>query len=189
MGVTAHTSVSEFFHHVLTEAIQRNGFCASKPTETYLVGLLSEFAKNQITDQPLSMLLVGDHSPNERIRVLKEVGDTSLYITGFFADSLQQQKWVDAGYYIGLGTSAYKQLAVQLYHSKSIRIVYEELATKFPGFVEVLGEVRSQVNVASGDLVSMYQQWQETRSEWIEQRLRSLGVLVSASDEGDGYVH
>ncbi len=187
MGVIPHASVSEFFHDVITEAIQRNRVSASKLAESYLVGLLSEFACSQITNKPLSLLLVGNHGPGERIRALKEVGDTSLYVTGFFADSLEK-KLVDVDYYIGLGKSAYGQLAHHLQQSKSIRVVYEELADKFPGFVEVLAEVRSQVNVASGDLVSMYQQWQQTRSEWIENRLRSLGVIVSGSDD-DGCVH
>ena len=170
--------------------MERHGVHTSDSIAPYLVGLLTEFVNVRITDEPLSLLLVGkgQETPGERVRVLKEVGDTSLYVTGFFADSLEK-KLVDADYYMGIGTSAYSQLARHLHKSKSIRIVYEELAQQFPRFVDVLSDVRSQVNVASSDLVSMYRQWQQTRSQWIERRLRTLGVLVPGGSSGDDYIH
>jgi len=47
------------------------------------------------------------------VRTLKEVGDTSLYVAGFFAKSLTRSL-VDVDYYVGLGQSAYAQLARSL---------------------------------------------------------------------------
>ena len=54
-----------------------------------------------------------DADPGERVKTLKEVGDISLYVTGFFAESLSR-KLVDADYYIGLGRGAYAELAGRL---------------------------------------------------------------------------
>jgi hypothetical protein len=184
MGIERHASVAAFFHEVLTDALDHQHVEASEPTECYLVGLLGEFTKARITDEPLSFLLVGQETqaPGERVQKLKEVGDTTLYVTGFFADSLDS-KLVDPEYYIGLGEAAYTELARRL-RSGSIASVYDELAAKFPRFVDVLAEVRSQVAFVGSDVVDLYQEWLRTRSEWIERRLRAMGVLVSGPAKG-----
>jgi hypothetical protein len=187
MSVTTHASVEGFFQEVLAGAMGRQGVAASQSTEFYLVGLLGEYAKARIPDEPLSLRLVGTSfaDAGERVRALKEVGDTSLYLTGFFADSLQR-KLVGPTYYMDLGTAAYQELARRLATS-SVSEVYEELAGKFPCFVEVLAEVRSQTTFMAQDVVGLYEEWLRTRSDWVEQRLRALGVLVQGDpDQGGG---
>lgn len=182
MGVTPATSVNEFFHEVVAEAMSREGVEASEHAEFYLVGLLGEFAKARITDEPLSLRLAESGGGGERVAALKEVGDTSLYVSGFFADSLEQGL-VAADYYIHLGEAAYRELSHRL-ASSTVAEVYDELAAKFPRFVDVLAGVRSQVAFASSDIASLYQEWQRTRAEWVERRLRALGVIVIDPDEG-----
>jgi hypothetical protein len=181
MGVTPATSLSEFFREVLIEALDTEGVSASEHTEYYLVGLLGEYAHTQITSEPLSLKLA-DTSSGERVQALKEVGDTSLYVTGFFAKSLERGL-VAPDYYISLGESAYRELSHRL-SSSSVAEVYDELAAKFPRFVEVLASVRSQVAFAGSDVAALYAEWQRTRAEWIEKRLRALGVIVIADDGG-----
>jgi hypothetical protein len=182
MGLTTHASVAGFFHEVVTEALQRKSLEVSPSAECYLVTLLGNYAHQAITDEPLSLKLAQACDPGARVRVLKEVGDTSLYVTGFFAESLNR-KLVDADYYINLGGAAYRELAHRLNVSKGARAVYEELAAKFPSFVEVLGEISLQVNFVGSDVVKLYEKWLETRSEWVEHRLRTLGMLTLGSDK------
>lgn len=181
MGVTPATSVNEFFHEVLSEAMSREGVEASDHTEFYLVELLGEFARARITDEPLSLRLAESGAGGERVAALKEVGDTSLYVTGFFADSLDGGL-VGPDYYIQLGGAAYRELSHRL-SSSTVAEVYDELAAKFPRFVDVLGAIRSQVAFAGSDIASLYQKWQRTRAEWVERRLRALGVIVIDPDE------
>lgn len=183
MDILRHASVSEFFHEVLTEALENQHLEASEEAEFYLVGLLGEFTKARITDTPLSLLLVGsaESEPAERVKTLKEVGDTTLYVSGFFAESLSR-KLVDTNYYIGLGKTAYRELSQRM-GSTSVAQVYEELACKFPRFVDVLAEVRSQVNFVGSDVGKLYEEWLRTRSEWIERRLRSMGMVVGDADK------
>jgi hypothetical protein len=183
MELQPHASVEAFFHEVVTDALSSMDVDATEPAEWYLVSLLGEFAHTRITDEPLAMKLVGarDAEPGERVRALKEVGDTTLYLAGFFGDSLQGTM-VDADYYIGLGATAYRELASRLGNA-TLAEVYDELAAKFPRFVDVLGQVRKRVDFVSCDVVKLYQRWLVSRDEWVERRLRAAGMIV---DPGQG---
>ena len=177
MDVKCHASVDGFFHEIVTDALGAVRVEATEPTEWYLVSLLGDFTRARLPDQPLGVMLAESRAalPGDRLKTLKEVGDTSLYVAGFFTESLAK-KLVDAEYYIGLGSTAYAELAGRL--GGSLTEVYGELASKFPSFVEVLGEVRRRVDFAGADVVKLYEQWIERRDEWIERKLRNFGVLV-----------
>jgi hypothetical protein len=183
MDLIPHATVESFFHEAVTEAMESRSVSASEHTEFYLVGLLGEFARGRITDAPLSVKLVESQtsSPEERIRTLKQVGDTSLYVTGFFAESLGR-RLVDPDYYIGIGEAAYRELAASLGASAAIQEVYEELSDKFPRFVDVLHEVRSKVSFSGTDVAELYDEWKRTRSEWLGRRLRALGLILPDED-------
>lgn len=168
-----------FFYEVVAESLEAVQLRSTEPANWYLVSLLGDFTRTRLTDAPLALRLAEAKlaPPAERVRGLKEVGDTSLYVAGFFADSLSR-KLIDADYYVGLGRGAYAELAGQL--TGSLTEVYRELAENFPGFVEVLGEVRRRVDFAGADLMKLYEQWLRTRDAWIEKKLRALGVLVDS---------
>ena len=182
MDVTLATSVDEFFHEVVTDALSAVDLDASEPAGWYLVGLLGEFTRARLSDEPLGIkLAAAGNSPEQRMHTLKEVGDTSLYVAGFFAESLNRSL-VDVDYYVGLGQQAYTQLARSLGTRKSIGEVYEELAAKFPRFVDVLAAVRKRVTIAelnaSSDIGRLYEIWLRTRDEWVEKKLKQAGLLV-----------
>ena len=182
MDVTLAASVDEFFHEVVTDALSAVDLDASEPAGWYLVGLLGEFTTLRLTDEPLGLkLAAAPDSLEQRVRTLKEVGDTSLYIAGFFAESLSRSL-VDVDYYVGLGQTAYTRLARSLGKRKSIGEVYSELADKFPQFVDVLVAVRKRVTIAelnaTSDIGRLYDIWLRTRDEWVEKKLRQAGLLV-----------
>ena len=198
MDVTLAASVDEFFHEVVTDALAVVDLEASEPAGWYLVGLLGEMTRARLTDEPLGPKLAQPGADaGERVRTLKHVGDTSLYVAGFFAESLTRSL-VDVDYYVSIGQSAYAQLARQLDRGRgplpsrsmtrggqqrTLTEVYEELADKFPSFVDVLAEVRKRTDFASPDIGKLYDIWLRTRDEWIEKKLRALGVLVDV-DKG-----
>ena len=182
MDVTLAASVDEYFHEVVTDALQAVDLDASEPAGWYLVGLLGEFTTARLTDEPLGIKLAkAAESPGQRVRTLKEVGDTSLYVAGFFAESLTHSL-IDVDYYVGLGQSAYTQLARSLGSKKSIGEVYQELAAKFPRFVDALVAVRKRVTLAelnaTNDISRLYDIWLRTRDEWVEKKLKQAGLLV-----------
>jgi hypothetical protein len=178
MDVTLAASVDEFFHEVVIDALQVVEVDASEPASWYLVGLLGDMTRARLTDEPLGVKLANVGSdPGERVSTLKQVGDTSLYVAGFFAESLGRSL-VDVDYYVGIGQSAYAQLARSLGGQRAITEVYAELADKFPRFVDVIAEVRKRTDFATTDVGRLYEIWLRTRDEWIEKRLRAAGVLV-----------
>jgi hypothetical protein len=188
MDVTLAASVDEFFHEVVADALSAVDLDASEPAGWYLVGLLGEFTTARLSDEPLGLKLAGaPDSGRQRVQTLKEVGDTSLYVAGFFAESLTRSL-IDVDYYVGLGQSAYAQLARSLGPRKasgtagSIGEVYEELADKFPRFVDVLAVVRKRVTIAelnaTSDIGRLYEIWLRTRDEWVEKKLKQAGLLV-----------
>jgi hypothetical protein len=182
MRVLAHSSVEGFFREILLESLGRYGLEPREHTEHYLVNLLGQYANARITDEPLSLKMVQQGDAGERVQALKEVGDTSLYITGFFARSMEH-KLVQADYYMSLGSAAYRELASRLSGS-SARAVYEELAAGFSRFVEVLSDLRARIHLGGSDVVGLYEEWLRSRSDWIEERLRSLGVMVQGNSSG-----
>jgi hypothetical protein len=185
MDVTLASSVDEYFHEVVTDALEAVDLEASEPASWYLVGLLGDFTKARLTDEPLGMKLATPVADSgERVKNLKQVGDTSLYVAGFFAESLNRSL-VDVEYYVGLGQSAYAQLARSLSggtRPAALGDVYEELAEKFPRFVDVLTEVRKRTTLAelnaTTDIGKLYEVWLRTREDWVEQKLKAAGVLV-----------
>jgi hypothetical protein len=186
MDVTLAASVDEFFHEVVADALSAVDLDASEPAGWYLVGLLGDFTKTRLTDEALGVKLATPAtSPEQRVRTLKEVGDTSLYVAGFFAESLTRSL-IDVEYYVGIGQTAYSQLARSLGPRKTIGEVYEELAAKFPQFVDVLAQVRKRVTIAelnaTSDIGRLYDIWLRTRDEWVEKKLKQAGLLV----EGPG---
>jgi hypothetical protein len=182
MELSGRFSLSEFFREVLSDAIRRQGVAASPPAESYLVNLLAGFATAPPDDEPLALKLAAatDSTPDERATKLKEIGDTSLYVSGFFAESIER-KLLDVTYYVQMGGTAYAELS-RFYrgyrHSSAFGDLFAELGTNFPAFVDVLGEIHERTSGHSQSAVlSLYERWLKTGSAWMERRLRELGVL------------
>lgn len=184
MDLISHRSVSEFFRQAVASAIRNQGVDTTELTEFYLVDLLSTFARMTLDDgEPLGIRLAQATlaAPEERAKTLRGIGDQSLYVSGFFAESLHRSL-VDVDYYIRIGGSAYRQLA-RMPSRREQAEVYLELSGKFPRFVDVLAEVSEggAVETAAG-LVQLYERWLRTGSEWIARKLRARGVLPGGGE-------
>lgn len=78
----------------------------------------------------LKLLEATQLSPQEQVRVLRDVADTSLIVSGYFSDSLRK-KLVDASYYGQIGRNAYEQLNHVSPHYLDIPCFYQMMATSF----------------------------------------------------------
>lgn len=179
----------DFFRELVTSALGHQKVSAQPETEFYLVNLLNQFMTTDrlysrdgdgtMREEPLALLIkeaLETPEPQAQGQMFRHVGDVSLYIAGYFQESLSR-KLVDVDYYIGMGGTAYQQAASRSDESV-MRAVYEELSDKFGHFVEVLGEVSSQTTPRTErDLLRMYELWVRTRSERAAKALQEAGIL------------
>ncbi len=181
------STVEGFFHDEVDRAFRDKGLAPGTLVEHYLVQLLAAYAAHGIQDAPLALKLAeaAEANPRERRRSLREIGDTSLYVSGFWADSLAD-KLVDVDYYIELGGSAYGELARggPGWTADPFGDVFGELAENFVSFVEVLAIVsRRTTHAASNeDVLRLYRRWQRTKSQAAAARLAALGVVPAKGD-------
>lgn len=190
MSIVATASVSDFFEEIVSDAMKSRGVSASEGATTYVVALLSDFAKpgspvERTLDRPLTLLL--DEALNtpqlaDRFERLRTLGDGVLYSTGFFADHFEA-RGVDAKYVMGIGRTAYESAGSLLrrQEEESGPDIFHELAFGFDAFVDVVAEV-ANATIARGvatsrGLLKLYERWLKTRSESLADALSSHGFV------------
>jgi hypothetical protein len=158
---------------------------AGELTSFYLVNLLAGFVhldRSQASaDEPLGVRLAEAlQAAGTRQRDgLRRVGDLSLFISGFFSDSLNR-RLVDVDYYIQVGELAYGSLARQ--GDEALGDVFDELSARFGTFVDVLGEISERTALSSNaDLLRLYEKWMRTKSRRSGDLLASRGLVPNAS--------
>jgi hypothetical protein len=176
-------SPTEYFKELVDIAMQHQRLAARELTSFYLVNLLTGFVHLDASQErePLGIRFVKALQAGGAIQRdgLRQVGDRSLFISGFFSDSLNR-RLVDVDYYIALGERAYGSLARQ--SDDTLADVFDELAEKFSGFVDVLGEVSERTALSSNkDLLRLYEKWLRTRSPRSGDLLVERGIVPNAS--------
>jgi hypothetical protein len=189
--VQAVGSLQEFFQGAVKTAMAQHGLEASELTAYYVVNMLTLFARSdELFDEdagrfgvrPIALMLADAQDaprPDLRNFTLQRIGDVSLFIAGFFSDSLAR-RIVDVDYYVRMGGSAYGSLAQYVRGSvrgRAFGSVFAELAQKFQDFVDVLNEVREQAgNQGAPDILRLYEIWLRTGSARAERKLRKAGI-------------
>jgi hypothetical protein len=175
-----HETPMEYFKDLVEGALERQRVPSSEATAFYLVSLLAGFVSERpdgpaLIDEPLAVRLARALQTGgiQQREGLRRVGDASLFISGFFADSLNR-KLVDVDYYITLGGYAYGSL--------SCAEIFAELAEKFVSYVDVLAEVseRSSIN-SNTELLRLYEKWLRTGSRRNGELLVERGIVPNAS--------
>lgn len=177
----------QFFTELVESALTKRQIQATTPTRRYLVGILEHYldARNLFTypDTLAETFLLASNAPAmERMELLKKLGDRSLYISGFFGDSLHR-KAVDIDYYAGMGGAAYASLADTV-KEDDLSEVYRVFSERFLDFVEVLTVISNQsfVNTDQG-LLRLYDKYLRTGSSLAKEKLLELGVLTLPKDQ------
>jgi len=179
--------VREFFHETVETVRRRQKLDVRPETEAYLVNLLVEYAlvaepqadAGRVTGEPLAFMLMKalEAPPPERARQLRRMGDTALYVSGFFSDSLQRQL-VDVDYYASMGGRAYDALG-ELHHDGR-QGTFRELALKFLRVVDLFSEISERTLCTSNaGLLRLYERYVRTGSSRLRALLEERGVLAS----------
>jgi hypothetical protein len=177
---------AEYFRDQVSAALARQHLRAGDLTTYYLVNLLCRFVRpdglaGQEDGVPLAIRLgraleSGGIQQRERLR---QLGDFSLFVSGFFSDSLQRRA-VDIDYYAAMGAYAYGSLSRR--DAETLADVFRELAGKFVGFMDVLADVSERTAMSSsGDVLRLYEKWLRTGSTRTGQQLLDRGIVPNES--------
>jgi hypothetical protein len=179
-------SALEYFKELVDDALARQQIGAGEMTAFYVVRLLAGFVRQPADpgDQPLALRLARalDAGGVQQRTCLQQIGDVSLFVSGFFSDSLRR-KIVDVDYYVSIGGVAYATLG--RLETDTFSPVFAELAEKFVGFVDVLSEVSERTSCATNiDLLRLYERWLKTGSSRSGQLLIERGIVPNTSLKG-----
>jgi hypothetical protein len=197
--LVAVTNLREFFHDSVQTALRKQQVAVDDHTEHYVVNVLTMFARSdelyELTPEgtrlkPLAhMLADASEAPTQQQRdqALRRLGDVSLFIAGFFAQSFAR-KLIDIDYHIAMGGRAYGTLADTMRSSmrgQAFSAVFLELAQKFQRLVDVLNDVAEMAHEHSDkDILRLYEIWLKTGSPRAYGILRRLGVAPVAARPG-----
>ena len=182
-AVVRRESASEYFKELVEGAIAHQRIAAGELTSFYVVNLLTGFLQRPAEEDetPLAFRLAEalEAAGMRQRSSLKQIGDISLFVSGFFADSLTR-KLVDVDYYVSIGGTAYT--ALSRYETDTFSPVFAELAENFVRFVDVLSEVSERASCGSNaDLLRLYERWLKTGSPRSGQLLAERGVVPNLS--------
>jgi hypothetical protein len=188
------TSLQEYFQSSVSDALDNQNVKAGDDTIHYVVNLLTSFSRAErlfertpdgMMIRPLALLYAeaaDGKTVDERNRALRRLGDVALFISGVFSQSLNRCV-VDVDYYVSMGGSAYSHLSDTMRASnrgRAMSNIFDELASKFVKFVDVLGEVSEGPNRRNDiDVLRQYELWLRTGSERAAERLRAAGIQPS----------
>jgi hypothetical protein len=183
-------SAQEYFRELVSDVLAHRQLKIQEATEFYLVNLLSEHLQREhlftrgpdgeASSEPLAFILKraleGDRGV--RWRNLKKLGDTSLFVSGFFGDSLARSL-VDVDYYIAMGERAYDALSEEPRGPIGAQELFGELAGRFPQFVDLFAEIAELSELRSNrGLLRLYERFLMTGSQRVADRLRERGVAL-----------
>jgi hypothetical protein len=178
---------AEYFKGLVESACDHQHVRVSDLTSYYLVNLLCGYIRlggrspAALDGEPLALRLAKalETGGEEQRARLRSLGDLSLFVSGFFSDSLRR-KVVDVDYYMSMGEYAYGSLS--RWERDTFAETFAELAERFGEFVDVLGEVSEQSGLTSNhDLLRLYERWLRTGSRRSGQQLAERGIVPNAS--------
>ena len=198
--VRAVGSLQEFFRSAVAGAMSKHGLQASDLTAYYVVNVMTVFSRSeQLFDEPggrfgvkpVALMLAEAREaarPELRNCALQRIGDVSLFLAGFFSESLAR-RLVDVDYYIRMGGSAYGSLAEHVRGSArghDFGAVFGELAAKFQAFVDVLNEIRDEAGgLGHPGILRLYELWLRTGSARAARLLREAGIEPNRELDAD----
>lgn len=186
-SVELFVSPQGFFKELVSKGLSQRKVQTYPQVESYLVNLLQHYldARN-LYDNPQTLaemyLMAQSAEASVKADMLRRLGDRTLYISGFFGDSLQR-KIVDVDYYADIGGAAYATLA---HHTRedAMAKVYSTFSTRFGEFVDVLTYISHHSFIKSDEsILRLYDRYLRTGSELAREKLVEMGILTLPQDQ------
>lgn len=155
--IEVHKSLNNNFLTYVNQSISRLNAPNNIYVEGYLVSLLSNFIEKEesfLSDQPLCLRI----SNSETLEDYVELGDETLFITGFFPERVMKEKsksWV-----MGIGKDSYICAAMRLDY-EGIGNIYGQLSQNFEIYSEVINDVKYNMleTISDSEFFNLYSNW------------------------------
>jgi hypothetical protein len=176
-----------FFREAVVSVCQRRTYVTTTAAESYIAGLLADCAHARTTciasDKPLTLMLADalSSSGSERFDRLRRMGDSVLYMAGFFGEHLQH-RGVEQSYVEELGARAYATAGRMLFIDRADQNgVFGELAERFHMFVSLVHDVAETLRVGAARsqraLVELYERWLNGGGDSLASALATYGLV------------
>ncbi|HVU04468.1 MAG TPA: hypothetical protein VHE30_22075 [Polyangiaceae bacterium] len=197
--IDSNETVLAFFETRVREAARARGADPDAPTALYVAGLLAGYAQpgalsKAALDRPLSLQLRDalDTVGPARFERLRGLGDHALYVSGFFAESLER-RGVERRFVQDLGRTAYDAASAMLRRAAGENRgphVFDELATHFADLVKLLEDVADALYATSAtspkSVLDVYERWSRRGTPALAQALAGWGIVPL---RGSGTLH
>jgi len=178
----------EYFKDLVEGAIRNQRLETPEDVGFYLSSLLECFIEaERLGSEPLAFQYLKAMQSDDIIsrRLLRELGDISLFIAGFFPESIKG-KIAGLPYYMRMGALSYGRLA-SIYGAKKTTApfgcIFLDLSGRFACYVNILSEVSERTSInTSRDILGLYERWLSTKSNTALAILRDLGIEPCDSD-------
>jgi hypothetical protein len=196
-------SMREYFRETLQRTLQKQGTSLTDTAQVYVVNLLTEFARSENafagTERGerfgfVELLQRAQESePQEALRIYKHMGDSSLYLTGFFTESVQSNG-VPVDYYVSMGGSAYDAVArIMRPTAATSSALFAELSDRFEELVELLCAMSLHGDRArkldDAQVLGLVDRYRRTGNREVLDALRAQGVVMRPVNDDDDLVH
>lgn len=195
--VELFVSPEGYFKELVQKGLTQRKIQTPPLVESYLVKLLHhyldarnlfdpEYATESGQKNPQTLaetyLIAQSAEASVKMELLRKLGDRTLYISGFFGDSLQR-KIVDIDYYAEIGGAAYASLA-HCTREDTMAKVYSIFSSRFLDFVDVLTYISHHSFVKSDEsILRLYDRYMRTGSELAREKLEEMGVVPLPHDQ------
>jgi len=191
-------SPEQYFTEAVKEAFEQTKVKSFPHLETYLVHMLKHYLDSKNLFKPIAthaesfekppetlaemyLLAMNAESPKNK-EIMKVMADRSLYLSGFFKESLQK-KLVDLDYYSEMGSAAYYNLAAWT-KEDHLNEVYKTFSSRFLDFVDVLNYISDKAQVqGDNDVLRLYEKYIKTGSEVAREKLSQLGIVTLPKEQ------
>lgn len=195
-SIDSYEVVQDFFLGEVRDAMHDLRVETASATQSYLVNLLTSFSVShriQSLFEPLVMQLAKARSASgpERASRMRDLGDASLFVCGFFPDSFER-RGLDRAYVVAMGGHAYLVVgeATRGLGDASDGRVFVELAERFHELARVLDEVRERTALCTdAAIVRLYERFMHSGSPTLLRRLHRRGVLPARGGNDGQNVH
>lgn len=145
------TSLQAFFYDQLQEINRKSNYPLPNEAIYYsslvmdkfgLSGHFFEENEGKVSEKVLGIKLLesSNLSTVKQKRILRDIGDTALFVCGYFSDSLKR-KLVDESYYQNLGRMAYKRLNHIIPDAYKVPSFFKVLAKNFTSITTLMSVV------------------------------------------------